>query len=182
VKLRRERVSLGLFQEKRRLPLRSRVFCSLLKTSSSGKSPGPCRSRWVPRAYLLDRPTNASAGPPGHLTVGTCNAREASTLLGSPAGSIWAAKWFLKQGGTARYAFVPHDPASPATAAEAADLGARDAAAVSEDACEGASPDGSSASAGPLSGATRLAPPLSIHRRDIRRCPRYRQLAWGALG
>lgn len=44
------------------------------------------------------------------------------TLITSPAGNVWEARWAIEQGEFVRYMFVAHDPGSPQTPAEAAQL------------------------------------------------------------
>ena len=74
-----------------------------------------------------------ASGLPAHPDDGTANwTSEADdvqrqgnvylTLIKSPDGNVWEARWAIEQGRFVRYLFVPHNPDSPATAAEAAQL------------------------------------------------------------
>jgi hypothetical protein len=44
------------------------------------------------------------------------------TLLRSPGGNVWEAKWIVEGGDAVRYSFHPHDPAAPGVDADARQL------------------------------------------------------------
>lgn len=112
---------MGLFKKKPKLPVElvgallhpqnvqywDEPWCLLNALQASGlpANPDGGASNWTSEADDVQRQGNVYL-----------------TLIKSPAGNVWEARWAIEQGQFVRYMFVPHNPDSPETAAEAAQL------------------------------------------------------------